>query len=126
MVKLNVRRAVATSLAVAAVGIELQILGGADYPTVPPGLLILLGAAAVMFFARQVWAIGIAAIATLFISIGGIAAPNLRQQVTDSGSSLVFVGTIVQIIGLVGALVLFVPVLREAFKRRDSATQVGG
>lgn len=124
MTSFNYRRATAVALALAAVGIELQILGGADYPTVPPGLLILLAAAAVMFLTRKVWAIGIAAFATLFISIGGVVAPNLREQLTDSTSSLVFVGSLVQIVGLVAALALFSPALRAAVKRR-SAPQGG-
>jgi len=33
-------------LVIAAVGIPIQIAGGADYPTVPPGLIISLVAAA--------------------------------------------------------------------------------
>jgi hypothetical protein len=32
-------------LVVAAAGIVIQIASGADYPTVPPGLIILLAAA---------------------------------------------------------------------------------
>ena len=36
-----------TGLVVAAVGIPIQVAGGADYPTVPTGLLISPAAAAV-------------------------------------------------------------------------------
>jgi hypothetical protein len=41
------RMSAAVALVAAAAGIGIQILGGADYPTVPPGAIILLVAAAV-------------------------------------------------------------------------------
>jgi hypothetical protein len=120
------RRVAGIFLVLAAVGIEIQIVGGADYPTVPPGLIILLVAAIIMFFVRPVWAVAVAAVATVFISVGGVVAPNLREQLGDAGMTLVFAGSVVQVIGLLGALAMLVPALRQAAAQRRSAKQLQG
>jgi hypothetical protein len=42
-------------LVVAAAGIMIQYVSGVDYPTVPPGAIILLTAAAVVAFGPWRW-----------------------------------------------------------------------
>ena len=49
-----VKRTVA-ALLVAAVGIVIQIVAGIDFPTVPPGLIILLVAAGLVAFGPWRW-----------------------------------------------------------------------
>jgi hypothetical protein len=44
-----------TGLLVGAAGIVLQIVGGIDFPVVPPGLVILVVAAGLVAFARWRW-----------------------------------------------------------------------
>jgi hypothetical protein len=62
------------ALLVAALGIVLQILSGADYPTVPPGIIILLVAAGVVWFAPWRWAPAVGALAGLFQLVGLFAS----------------------------------------------------
>lgn len=120
------RRAAAASLGAAAAGIELQILGGAEYPTIPPGVLILLGSAAMAIFVKSRWGLLLASTATLFISIGGLVTPNLREQLRDQDAALVFAGSALQVVALVGALVFCAFGLRESFGQRRQASQVLG
>ena len=49
-------RSTALALLMAAIGIVVQILGGADYPAVPPGIIALLIAAGVVWFGPWRWA----------------------------------------------------------------------
>lgn len=115
------RRAAGTFLVVAAVGIELQILGGADYPRIPPGLLVLLAAAGLVLFVSARWALVTATVATAFITVGGIVTPNLRDQLLEPGDALAFVGSAVQAAALVGALASCGLALGAAFGRRPAA-----
>jgi hypothetical protein len=101
----GVRRMVGTGLIIAAAAIPVQIAGGADYPTVPPGLLILAAAAAMVLFAPWRWALIVAMLAAVFLGIGGTIAPNFRDQLTDPGQTMTFLGSIMQVIGLLIALV---------------------
>lgn len=64
----------AAALVAAAVGIVIQILSGADYPTVPPGLIILLVPAVVVWLAPWRWAPVVGALAALSQVIGLFAA----------------------------------------------------
>lgn len=120
----RVRRAAATGLGLAAVGIATQIAGGADYPPVPPGLVILSGAAVVMLVARRRWPLVVATAAAAFISVGAVVTPNLREQLGDLGEPLVFVGSGVQVAGLLVTLVFSAASLGEAFRGGQPETQI--
>lgn len=109
------RRAAAAFLAAAAVAIELQVLGGADYPTVPPGLVILGAAAVLVLLPTPRWALAIATVATGFISIGGLVTANLRDQLGEPGEALTFAGSAAQAVALLGGLVCCALALRETF-----------
>lgn len=113
------RRSASGSLAAAAAGIALQILGGADYPTVPPGFLILLAAAALLAFVQARWVVVAAAAVTVFITIGGIVTPNLRNQLADPGAVLVFTGSALQVLALLGALTFCGLAAKHAFHGRE-------
>jgi len=120
MTRDNGRRLAGLGLIVAAIGIPVQIAGGADYPTVPPGLIILAVAALLMLFAPWRWAVVLAAVATLFISVGAVLAPNLRDQLSDPGAATLFAGSLIQLAGLVPALAGLIVIVS---RRR---TPVGG
>jgi hypothetical protein len=113
----TVRRVAGTGLLIAAVGIPVQIAGGADYPAVPPGLLISLAAAALVF-TRWRWALLVASLVPVFLGIGGSIAPNFRHQLGDPGEAVTFAGSVMQVIGLVIALVFCAAAIREAFRGR--------
>jgi hypothetical protein len=95
-------------LVVAAAGIMIQYVSGVDYPTVPPGPIILLAAAAVVAFGpwRRSPFVGLGA--AVFLSIGGaiatIAGNGFSETLGDPGEVGGFAGAAVQIVGLAIAL----------------------
>jgi hypothetical protein len=93
---------------VAAAGIMIQYVSGVDYPTIPPGPIILLAAAAVVAFGRWRWSPAVGLIAALFLSIGGaiatIAGNGFSETLGDPGEAGGFAGAVVQIVGLAIAL----------------------
>ena len=108
----------ALALLTAAVGIVLQILGGADYPVVPPGIIILVASAAVVWFVpwRGAPLAGIAA--ALFLVFGLFAA--------GQASRLVEVETVPDTVGLwaqmIGVLVALVSAVVALLRPRVAAS----
>jgi hypothetical protein len=97
--KLNI-----AGLVVAAVGIMIQYVSGVDYPTIPPGPIILLAGAAVVAFGPWRWSPVVGLVIALFVSIGGviatIAGNGFNETLGDPGAVGGFAGTLVQILGL--------------------------
>jgi hypothetical protein len=95
-------------LVVAAAGIMIQYVSGVDYPTIPPGAIILLVAAAVVAFGpwRRSPVVGL--VAALFLMIGGaiatIAGNGFNETLGDPSGVGGFVGAVIQIVGLAIAL----------------------
>jgi hypothetical protein len=85
-------RSTALALLVAAVGIVVQILGGADYPAVPPGIILLLIAAGVVWFGPWRWAPLAGVVAGAFLVVGLFVA--------DQASRLLEVDTVLDTLGL--------------------------
>jgi hypothetical protein len=111
-------------LVTAAAGIVLQIASGADYPTVPPGLIILLAAAGlVALTTRWRWTIIVGVIVSLFLLVGGALAPQARDQLGDPGQLGVFIGTVLQLLALVIALVAGVVATRQSYQNPIRAEQ---
>jgi hypothetical protein len=98
-------RTEAAALAVAAVGIVIQIIGGVNYPAVPPGLIILLAAAALVAFLPWRWAPVFGVLAGAFMVIGAIGAANARYDLSHPGHPGAFIGTWIQLIAVVIAVV---------------------
>jgi len=98
-------RTEAAALAVAAAGIIIQIIGGVNYPAVPPGLIILLAAAALVAFLPWRWAPVFGVLAGAFMVIGAIGAANARYDLTHPGHPGAFIGTWIQLIAVVIAVV---------------------
>jgi hypothetical protein len=97
-----------TGLVVAAAGIMIQYVSGEDFPTIPPGPIILLVAAAVVAFGSWRRAPVVGLVAAAFISIGGviatIAGSGFNETLGDPSGVGGLVGAIVQIAGLAMAL----------------------
>jgi hypothetical protein len=112
LAKLNV-----AGLVVAAAGIMVQYVSGEDFPTVPPGPIILLGAAAVAAFASWRRADWVGLVAAAFISIGGvtatIAGSGFNETLGDPDEIGGFVGALIQVAGLVIALPAGIAAVRE-------------
>ncbi|MGH3712459.1 MAG: hypothetical protein ACRDT4_03215 [Micromonosporaceae bacterium] len=105
------------ALVAAGVGIVTQILSGTDFPTVPPGLLILLGSAAFVWFAPWRWSPIVGALAGLSQVVGLFAAgqaPRLFDfdPVTDS------LGLWLQLLGVTSALVLGTAAVVQNYRGR--------
>jgi hypothetical protein len=98
----------AAALVVAADGIMIQYVSGVDYPTIPPGPIILLAAAGVVIFGRGRWSPVVGLVATLFVLIGGaiatIAGNGYSETLGDPGELGGFAGAVVQLVGLAIAL----------------------
>jgi uncharacterized membrane protein len=109
-------------LVVAAAGIVIQIASGAEYPTVPPGLIILLATAGLVAFgARWRWTIIVGVIVSLFLLAGGALAPQTRDQLGDPTQVGVFIGTVIQLLALVVALVAGVAATRQSYRTQTRA-----
>lgn len=92
-------------LLVAAVGILIQFFAlPEDFPTIPPGPVILVATAAVVAFGSRLWwspSVGVAV--GLLILVGNIANGGLGDNITDSMPPAI--GVVVMEIGLVTAIV---------------------
>src|SRR5262245_42101413 len=62
------------SLVVAAGGVVIQIVSGADYPPIPPVFFILLIPAGLIAFGRWRWTPAVAVLAGLFLTFGLFAS----------------------------------------------------
>jgi hypothetical protein len=114
--KLNV-----AGLVAAAAGIVIQIASGADYPTVPPGLIILLAAAGLVALgARWRWTTVVGVVVPAFLLVGAVVASQARDQLGDPGQVGVFVGTVVQLLAMAVALVAGVAAAWRSYRHRTN------
>lgn len=93
-------------LAIAAIGILIQYLTGVPgFPDIPPGPIILGMAALAVAFWPWRWVLFAGLAAAVFVSVGAVVAFIVK----DSSASWVFpgpfLGSVLQIAGLVVALV---------------------
>ena len=95
-----------TGLVAGAAGIAVQILSGVDeYPTIPPGLVLLLGMAGVMFVgARWRWTPLLGVGLALFILFGAFVTPGTAERLSRPDELGAFLGTVIQMLGLILAL----------------------
>jgi len=111
-------RLLVVGLVVAAAGMLVQYGSGVDYPTIPPGPIIALAAAAVVAFGPWRRAPVVGLVAAVFISLGGviamIAGNGFTPQLSDPGAVGGFVGTLVQIAGLLVAVTAGVVAVRPS------------
>jgi uncharacterized membrane protein len=112
----------AAALAVAAADIVAQIIAGVKYGAVPPGLIILLAAAAVVWFVPWRWTPMIGVVCGAFIFIGGFAAAQGRDDLSHPGAHPgAFAGTLIQMIAMAVAVVVGVLALVARSRRADAA-----
>jgi hypothetical protein len=88
----------------AAAGILIQIATGVDYPTVPPGPIILVAAAAIVGLARWRWASIVGVVVPAFLLVGGTIASFARDDLWDLGEPGQFAGLVLQAAGVLLAL----------------------
>jgi hypothetical protein len=114
--KLNV-----AGLVAAAAGIAIQIASGADYPTVPPGLILVLAAAGLVALgARWRWTTIVGVVVPAFLLVGGAITPQAREQLGDPGQVGVFVGTAVQLLAMAVALAAGLAATWRSYRHRTN------
>jgi hypothetical protein len=59
-------------------------------------------------------------VAALFLLVGGVLAPQAREQLSDPTQLGVFAGTVIQLLALVTALVAGVVATRRDYRTRRS------
>jgi hypothetical protein len=93
-------------LVAGAVGIAVLWFGGVSFPIYPPPGILLLGAGAVFLsVSGQRWAPAVGAALGLFIAVGFVASPTGFDNLTGVYGTTIAIGTIIQMIGVVTALV---------------------
>ncbi|MFF4062551.1 hypothetical protein ACFYZ8_44135 [Streptomyces sp. NPDC001668] len=93
-----------SALLLLAASIAGQIAAGADCPTVPPGLVIPLVAAALLAWRTNGWTTGLALGVGLFIGVGAILTPDTGDQLS-SGETALIASTVAELLAL-AALVI--------------------
>ena len=92
------------ALLLAAAGFVIQIVSGVDVPTVPPGLIILLVAAALVAFGPWRWTPVVGIVVGLFFLVGFFASGSVDSLLEPSQLG-VFVGAWVQFLAVIVAVV---------------------
>jgi hypothetical protein len=107
------------ALLVAALGFAMQIVFGLSVPTIPPGLLILVVAAALVALVPQRWAPGIGVVVGVFMLVGFFASGALLNLV-DPARLGVLVGAWVQFIAVIVTTVTGLVTIAQNYRRRTS------
>jgi hypothetical protein len=92
------------ALLVAATGFVIQIVSGVDVPTVPPGLVIMLVAAALVAFGPWRWTPVVGVVVGLFLLVGFFASGSVGSLLAPDRSG-VFVGAWVQFLAVIVTVV---------------------
>lgn len=111
----SARVVLVAGLVLAAVGvITLILVGVPGFPLVPPGPIILLGAAALVAFVRWRWMPVVGLAAALFLAVGAVLAGATQAMLATPSDVGPFVGSVVQVAGLVVATVAGVVAVARA------------
>jgi hypothetical protein len=109
--KLNV-----AGLLAAAVGIAI-LFAVIDFPVpVPVGTILLLVVAGLVVWGRWRWTAVVGVLAPLAILVGGFLAPDLFDRLTHPAQTGAFVGTWVQMVGQVTAIVAGIAATAERYR----------
>jgi uncharacterized membrane protein len=93
-------------LVAGAIGIALLWVGGIAFPFYPPpGFLILCAGAVIVALVRWRWAPLVGVALGLFMIVGFLASPNGIDNLTAVHGATISVGTVVQLLGVVTAVV---------------------
>ena len=107
------------ALLVAAAGVFVIFLSAPDlFPAVPPGVIILAVAAAIIAFVPGRWMPIVGVLIALMITIGGIASGNTIDILNGEENPGAILGTVIQYPALITAIAAGV----MATTRRSSST----
>ncbi len=105
-------------LLVAAAGFVIQIVSGVDVPTVPPGLVILLVAAALVAFAPWWWMPIVGVVVGLFLLIGFFASGAVGSLL-EPGQLGVFLGAWMQFLAVIVAVVAGIVAVSQNYRTQS-------
>lgn len=105
------------ALLVAAAGFVIQIVSGVDVPTVPPGLVILLVAAALVAFAPWRWMPVVGVVVGLFLLVGFFASGAVVSLLETSQLG-VFLGAWVQFLAVIVAVATGIVAVSQNYRTR--------
>ncbi len=108
----------AAALLVAAAGFVIQIVSGVDVPTVPPGLVILLVAAALVAFAPWRWTPVVGVVVGLFLLVGFFASGAVVSLLETSQLG-VFLGAWVQFLAVTVTVVTGIVAVSQNYRTRS-------
>jgi hypothetical protein len=115
--------ATVAGLVVGAVGIAILWASGVEFPFYPPpGILILLAGALFVGLAPWPWTPAVGAFLGLFITVGFVASGGPPNLVGEDGTS-VAIGTWIQMVGVLTALIAGVIVTRANYRKPAQARQ---
>ena len=106
------------ALLVAAAGFAIQIVSGVDVPTVPPGLVILLVAAALVAFAPWRWMPIVGVVVGLFLLVGFFASGAVVSLLEPSQLG-VFLGAWVLFLAVTVAVVTGIVAVSQNYRTRS-------
>ena len=116
------RVATVAGLAVGASGIATLWASGVEFPIYPPpGIVILLAGAILVALAPWPWAPAVGAFLGLFVTVGFVASGGPPNLVGRDGTS-VAIGTWIQLIGVLTALLAGVIATRANYRKQPQAT----
>ena len=105
------------ALLVAAAGFAIQIVSGVDVPTVPPGLVIMLVAAALVAFGPWRWTPVVGVVVGLFLLVGFFASGAVGSLLAPDQSG-VFVGAWVQFLAVIVTVVAGIVAAVQNYRSR--------
>jgi hypothetical protein len=113
------RLATVAGLAVGALGIVILRQAGVAMPTVPPGLVLLIGAALLVGITGWRWTPAVGALVGL-AEIIAILATGSAANLIDLSPVGVFIGTWIRALGVVTALIAGVLATSSAYRPSPS------
>ncbi len=114
----SARTALVAGLVTAAAGVIVLILVGVPgFPLIPPGPIILLVAAGLVAVLPWRWAPALGLLAALFLSVGATIAGATTAMLAAPSAIGPFVGSVIEIVGLVVALVAGVVAVTQVARR---------
>ncbi|MEU0029389.1 hypothetical protein [Streptomyces sp. NPDC006335] len=93
-----------SALLLPAASIAGQIAAGAQYPAVPPGLVIPLVAAGLLIRRTNGWTTGLALGVGLFIGVGAVLTPNTGDHLS-SGNTALIASTVAELVALTALVI---------------------
>ena len=115
------RAATVAGLVVGALGIAILWAAGVEFPIYPPpGLVILLAGAIFVGLASWPWAPAVGAFMGLFVTVGFVISGSPPNLFGRDGTS-VLIGTWIQMVGVVTALVAGVIATRINYRKQPQA-----